>query len=789
LAEAELKLTEVELTPDGFDPIAVPGSRLAVKSGDEMALGVDYGNAEAQIMYRVGTNGISGYVFEGAGMGTNNMGGLERGIAKTGGGGDVQPELVLVEGLTYVFEWQEDELPFYVGTEAGFGNEFEGLELEGNGVKGKGQRVVLMPNAKTPRQLTYYSSPTMSGIIRVVKADTGEVDEGVSLPREGTEEETTDPGEGEQENALPVLAALSDVELEAGGSKSVSVSFSDSDAGDSHTVVVSSDATGVSVSGSGNTSGSQYTVSASEGYEGTATVTVVVSDGSDSVTGTFQVSVTASTGGGTTGGDSFGKVVVKPNNPGVLIGSVTINGEAAAMGDVVALYVGDELRGKYTIAGVSGGVAFVSGTFTCATDNESATFKVYDASENTTLDVPGVTATVSPGATLGEHSSPFLIPAKSTVTQVMELKAGWNLVSFYVEADDMSTGTVFGDVIAAGKLVKITSLGGVYDPTVPPFLAFLNTLSTLTVKDGYWVNVSEDVSFEVEGRVPDETSIEVKAGWNLVGYPRETGLATADELKSLGDTVVKVTSLSGVYDPTVPPFLAFLNTLDPMVPGAGYWLNVTEAGTWTLGAVSGDGAGNRGIIKMGPDRGVEKKAGPDWGEVVVYPQVPATVFGEVTVGRKAATKGSVVGVYVGNELRGQQEVMLSDGKSYVTLVASLAGAERVSFRIWEAGSDREYAVTKTLTMAKGETHGTPTELLKLNGLVASVGVRILSYTRSPFGIEFESESGREYVVESTGDLKEWKPVRALEGSGSVIQFNETRKELFEKQYYRVKALE
>jgi len=321
---------------------------------------------------------------------------------------------------------------------------------------------------------------------------------------------------------------------------------------------------------------------------------------------------------------------------------------------------------------------------------------------------------------------------------------------------------------------------------VPPFLAFLNTLSTLTVKDGYWVNVSETVNLELEGKVPVETSIEVKAGWNLVGYPRETGLGTADELKSLGDTVVKVTSLAGVYDPTVPPFLAFLNTLDPMVPGAGYWLNVSEAGTWTLGAVSGDGAG-RDIIKMGPDRGVGKKAGPDWGQVVVYPQVPATVFGEVTVGRKAATKGSVVGVYVGNELRGQQEVVLNDGKSYVTLVASLAGAERVSFRIWEAGSDREYAVTKTLTMAKGETHGTPTELLKLDGLVASVGVRILSYTRSPFGLEFESELGREYVVESTGDLKEWKPVRARQVSSERTWFTPEQEPKATNRYFRVRA--
>jgi len=235
--------------------------------------------------------------------------------------------------------------------------------------------------------------------------------------------------------------------------------------------------------------------------------------------------------------------------------------------------------------------------------------------------------------------------------------------------------------------------------------------------------------------------------------------------------------------------MSFLNTLDPMVPGAGYWLNVTEDGTWTLRAVSGDGAGNRGIIKMGPDRGVGKKSRPEWGQAVVYPQVPATVYGEVTVEGEAVTKGSVVGVYVGNELRGQQEVVLSDGKSYVTLIASLASAERVRFRIWEAGSDKEYAVTKTLTMAKGETHGTPTELLKLNGLVASVDVRIISYRRSPFGIEFESELGRDYVVESTGDLRKWGVVKSYNGTGNRIRFEEERDQVFPQIYYRIRVVE
>ena len=32
--EFELKLVEVEVTPDGYDPVAVPGSKMAVDNGE-----------------------------------------------------------------------------------------------------------------------------------------------------------------------------------------------------------------------------------------------------------------------------------------------------------------------------------------------------------------------------------------------------------------------------------------------------------------------------------------------------------------------------------------------------------------------------------------------------------------------------------------------------------------------------------------------------------------------------------------------------------------------------------
>ena len=68
-----------------------------------------------------------------------------------------------------------------------------------------------------------------------------------------------------------------------------------------------------------------------------------------------------------------------------------------------------------------------------------------------------------------------------------------------------------------------------------------------------------------------------------------------------------------------------------------------ECGTWVM-CLEMDS--NRDISKMGQDE-------PRWGQVVVYPNVSATVLAQVTVEGKAVSSGSVVGAFVGDELRGQ----------------------------------------------------------------------------------------------------------------------------------------
>ena len=97
-----------------------------------------------------------------------------------------------------------------------------------------------------------------------------------------------------------------------------------------------------------------------------------------------------------------------------------------------------------------------------------------------------ITLTVSDGTASSTDTFVLtVVGQETTVTQTLSLNAGWNLVSFYVEASDMTAATVLAPI--SSSLLQIKNLTSSYDPSIP---SFLNTLSSLSVKDGYWLKVS-----------------------------------------------------------------------------------------------------------------------------------------------------------------------------------------------------------------------------------------------------------------------------------------------------------
>jgi hypothetical protein len=90
-----------------------------------------------------------------------------------------------------------------------------------------------------------------------------------------------------------------------------------------------------------------------------------------------------------------------------------------------------------------------------------------------------------------------------------------------------------------------------------------------------------------------------------------------------------------------------------------------------------------------------------------------------------------------------------------------------------------------MELGLGETYGRAEELVKLNAVMAGSGVSILSYTRSPFGFSFDTGKDKSYVVEASSDLREWKPLKTLEGTGKRTRFTPEQEPKATNRYFRV----
>ena len=67
-------------------------------------------------------------------------------------------------------------------------------------------------------------------------------------------------------------------------------------------------------------------------------------------------------------------------------------------------------------------------------------------------------------------------------------------------------------------------------------------------------------------------------------------------------------------------------------------------------------------------------------------------------------------------------------------------------------------------------------------------VEIIGIENAPFGFSFKTANGGEYEVEASEDLREWKKIWSVQGTGADYKFTDKREALFNQQYYRVKGV-
>jgi parallel beta-helix repeat protein len=104
------------------------------------------------------------------------------------------------------------------------------------------------------------------------------------------------------------------------------------------------------------------------------------------------------------------------------------------------------------------------------------------------------------------------------------------------------------------------------------------TLEYVNHAEGIWVNVTDDSNLTVAGVVPMVTTINLQAGWNLVGFPSFDDSYTVANLKA----VIAADRVEG-FDGAAPPyFLRAMTNGDLLQAGSGYWINTASDATWIV---------------------------------------------------------------------------------------------------------------------------------------------------------------------------------------------------------------
>lgn len=162
-----------------------------------------------------------------------------------------------------------------------------------------------------------------------------------------------------------------------------------------------------------------------------------------------------------------------------------------------------------------------------------------------------------------EYSTKTFTTAKATTTQTISLSAGWNLISFYTLPDDASVTNVFGSNISKISIVKDND--GFYKPGKA---TELQSLTTFEFGKAYLVKVTTAFTLSVEGTEATSTTISLKSGWNLLGYPKSTETTAATTLSSISSKYSTLKDLS--------------SNQTKLTPGKGYYIKMSSDATITI---------------------------------------------------------------------------------------------------------------------------------------------------------------------------------------------------------------
>ncbi|MCR5158930.1 MAG: LamG domain-containing protein, partial [Prevotella sp.] len=387
--------------------------------------------------------------------------------------------------------------------------------------------------------------------------------------------------------------------------------------------------------------------------------------------------------------------------------------------DLMAAFVGEECRGvahpeyneRYGNYYVTMDIYGAS-----AESGQEVTFRAYDASTGTVYPVVTLESneafTFIPLTLMGTYAEPNVFIIRNLIEQELELKAGWNWVSFNVAAEDMTVPAIFekiaDDVIVVkGQMSSLTPEEGEWDG---------NLNGSLTNTEMYAVKMATDRILRIVGTSVN-TPVPVYAGWNWLGYYGRQVSSLGDALaymqKDNGD-ILKAQRGVAYWDVN-----SWSGSLMMMEPGLGYQFKSSND-KQTFSYPSAATAGARQLTP-GAAPAMENGRSSIFSPVNFRNYPDNAIMAVKVVADSKTLAGVEVAAFAGDECR-TAAFTNDEGIAFLTI----PGDETCELTFQVAVDGEVVVAPLTLTYETDAIYGTPKHPVLMN-LGAATGIREMLY--------------------------------------------------------------
>jgi hypothetical protein len=280
--------------------------------------------------------------------------------------------------------------------------------------------------------------------------------------------------------------------------------------------------------------------------------------------------------------------------------------------------------------------------------NETLTYKVYDASTGSVyVDVTPQPA-FSPEAILGDFASPVIFECSNTIRKQISLNKGWSWLSFNVDMNHYATFNEFaasvqptqGDRFIHGSFIKQ------YEGSL---IGWQGTMGVPENGKLYNAYVANGGTLDIRGVSvdPEKFPLTVVTGWNRIGYIPRINVEVNEALSAYPATTGDV--IKGQLGFAMYNGKSWLGSLTYLEPDKGYMLkrNALNPTEFKYPKSSSYAKAKANV----------KSAVNHYDEFSIEPYNYENSFSVVArIDRMFAAPGSLLMVYIDNELRGVESV-------------------------------------------------------------------------------------------------------------------------------------